>query len=208
MKFKYMYLDESGDLGFSQGSSKFIVISALMVEDYRDLDRIVKNMRRNKFKKELSKAGKLKAYRLHDYIKVHMLNKLNSVKNIKIFHIILEKRKVFSDYLKNDKNKLYNFVAGKLAKNILMGDTNLEIKVDKSKGNIFLQKDFNEYFRKILEQGSEDVKCKIEHSYSHSWSGLQFVDLLAWSCFQRFENNNPSYLEKLNIEQEFYTIWK
>lgn len=208
MKFKQMYIDESGDLGFKEGSSKFIIISALVVDDNRELDRIIKNMRRNKFKKELSKMSELKAYKMYDYIKIYMLKKLNSVKNIKIFHMVLEKRKVFSEYLKEDKHKLYNFVAGKLAKNILMGDINMEIKVDKSKGNIFLQKDFNDYFRKMLEQGSDGMKCKIEHSYSHSWSGLQFADLLAWCCFQKFENNDSSYLEKLNIEQEFYTVWK
>ena len=208
MKFKQMYIDESGDLGFKKGSSKFIIISALLVDDYRDLDRIIKNMRRNKFKKELSKMSELKAYKLYDYVKIYMLKKLNSVPNIKVFHIVLEKRKVFSDYLKEDKNKMYNFVAGKLAKNILMKDTNVEIKVDKSKGNIFLQKDFNKYFKKMLEHGSDGMKCKIEHSYSHSWAGLQFADLLAWCCFQKFENNDPSYLEKLNIEQEFYTVWK
>ncbi len=208
MKFKQMYIDESGDLGFGKGSSKFIIISALVVENYRELDRIIKNTRRNKFKKELSKVNELKAYKLPDYIIIHMLKKLNSVSNMKVFHIILEKRKVFSDYLKNDKHKLYNFVAGKLAKNILMNDIDVEIKIDKSKGNIFLQKDFNDYFRKMLEEGCERVKCKIEHSYSHSWSGLQFADLLAWCCFQKFENNDSSYLEILNIEQEFYTVWK
>ena len=208
MKFKQRYIDESGDLGTKTGSSKFLILSALVVDDSQDLDRIIKNMRRNKFKKELSKMSELKAYNLHDHIRIYMLKKINSVRNIKIFHIVLEKKKVFSDYLKNDKHKLYNFVAGKLAKNILMSDINVEIKIDRSKGNIFLQKDFNEYFRKMLELGSDGMKCKIEHSYSHSWSGLQFADLLAWCCFQKFENNDSSYLEKLNIEQEFYTVWK
>jgi len=208
MKFKYMYIDESGDLGFKEGSSKFIIISALVIEDYRELDRIIKNMRRNKFKKELAKMNELKAYNLYNPIRVYMLKKLSSIPNIKIFHVILEKRKVFSDYLKSDKHKLYNFIAGKLAKNILMNDINVEIKIDRSKGNIFLQKDFNDYFKKMLEESSNGVKCKIEHSYSHTWAGLQFADLLAWCCFQKFENKDPSYLEKLNIEQEFYTIWQ
>ncbi len=208
MKFKYMFIDESGDLGFHENSSKFIIISALLIEDYRELDRIIKNMRRNKFKKELSPMNELKAYKLYDHIRIYMLKRLNSVSNVKIFHVILEKRKVFSDYLKSDKHKLYNFIAGKLAKNILMTNSNVDIKIDKSKGNVFLQKDFNEYFKKILEESSDGVKCKIEHSYSHAWSGLQFADLLAWCCFQKFENNDNSYLEKLNIEQEFYLVWK
>jgi len=202
-----MYIDESGDLGFNVNSSKYIIITALVIDDYRELDKIVKNMRRNKFKKELTHMNELKAYKLHDYIRIHMLKKLNAIPNIKIYHVILQKSKVFSDYLKSDKHKLYNFIAGKLAHNILMNDISMDIKIDKSKGNIFLQKDFNDYFKRKLEESSKEIKCKIEHGYSHSWSGLQFADLLAWSCFQKYENNNSTYLETLNVPQEFYTIW-
>jgi len=207
MKFKYMYIDESGDLGFKKNSSDFVVISALIVDDPRELDRIIKNMRRNKFKKELRKMNELKAYKLYKHIKIHMLEKLNSVTGAKIFHVVLEKKKVVSNFLINDKNKLYNFIAGNLAKNIIMNNLDVEIKIDRSKGNVLLQKDFNDYFKILLEDGCDGIKCSIEHSYSHSWSGLQFADLLAWSCFQKFERSDSSYLEKLNIEQEFYSIW-
>jgi len=203
-----MYIDESGDLGFKKGCSKFIVISALVVDDSRELDRIIKNMRRGKFKKELKKANEIKANKSSTRVISYMLKKLNSVSEAKIFHIVLEKRKVFSGYLKNDKHKLYNFVAGKLARNILMSNINIDMKIDKSKGNILLRKDFDEYFKKKLKEGCDYVECKIEHSYSHSWSGLQFADVIAWSCFQKFEQDDNSYLEALNIEQEFYTVWK
>ena len=202
-----MYIDESGDLGFKKTSSDFVVISALVVDDPKELDRIIKNMRRNKFKKELKRMNELKSYKLYKHIKVHMLEKLNSVKGAKIFHVILEKKKVMSSFLMEDKNKLYNFIAGKLAKNILMNDMDVEIKIDKSKGNALLQKDFNDYFKRLLQEGCDGMKCDIEHSYSHSWAGLQFANLLAWSCFQKFEHNVSSYLEKINVEQEFYTIW-
>lgn len=203
-----MYIDESGDLGFSKESSNFIIISALVVDDMKELDRIIKNMRRNKFKKKLRKMSELKAYKLYDPIRIYMLKKLNSVSGAKVFHIVLEKRKVFSHYLKKDKHKLYNFIAGKLAKNILMDNIDIEIKIDKSKGNVLLQKDFDDYFKKKLEEGCDRMKCIIEHSYSHSWSGLQFADLLAWCCFQKFEKGDDSYLEQLDIEQEFYLVWK
>jgi len=202
-----MYIDESGDLGFDKKSSKFIVISALIVNDIKELDRIIKNMRRNKFKKQLKKMYELKAYELFNEIRIYMLKKLNYVSGAKVFHIVLEKKRVFSKYLKADKHKLYNFIAGKLAKNILMNDMDIEIKIDKSKGNILLRKDFDDYFKKRLGEGCDKMRCKIEHSYSHSWSGLQFADLLAWCCFQKYENEDSTYLELLKIEQEFYTVW-
>ena len=51
--YNYMYIDESGDLGEKEGCSKHIVISALLIDNPAPLERIIKNMRRHKFKKEL-----------------------------------------------------------------------------------------------------------------------------------------------------------
>ena len=206
--FKYIYIDESGDLGTKQGSSKFLILSALIVNNPQFLDRIIKNMRRNKFKKELRKAYEIKANKSSKIIILYMLKRLNEVKDSKIYYIVLDKSKLYSEYLKKEKHKLYNFVAGKLAQNIGFDNADIEIKIDKSKGNLFLQEDFNKYFEDKLKEKCFNLKCKIEHSYSHSWAGLQFADVLAWACFQKFEYNNEEYLNEIKIEQEIYQIWK
>ena len=203
-----MYIDESGDLGTRLKSSKFLILAALVVDNPKELDRIIKNMRRNKFKKELRKASEIKANKSSHEVIFYVLKKLNSVSGVKVYYIVLDKSKIYSNYLVGDKHKLYNFVAGKLAKNINLNDTNFDIRIDKSKGNLFLQEDFNGYFEKYLREGSDEVKCKIEHSYSHAWSGLQFADILAWSCFQKFEYGNEDFINELTIEQEVYQIWK
>jgi hypothetical protein len=202
---RYMYIDESGDLGGK--GSKYMVLAALLVEEPRELDRIIKNMRRNKFKKELKKAAEIKADKSSDAVRKHVLQKINEVKGAKIFYIVLEKKKIFSDFLKNDKHKLYNYVAGKLARNIILNNVDINIKIDKSKGKQMLREDFNAYFIKCLTEKSKTIKATIEHSYSHSWSGLQFSDILAWSCFQKFEHNNSEYIDLVKIEQEVYHVW-
>jgi len=200
-----MYIDESGDLG--EKGSRYMILAALLVEEPKNLDRIIKNMRRHKFKKELRKAVEIKADKSSDAVIRYMLQKLNDVKGAKIFYIVLEKKKLFSDFLKNDKHKLYNYVAGKLAKNILLANMDIHIKIDKSKGKQMLREDFNDYFIKCLTEKSSAIKAVIEHSYSHSWSGLQFADILAWSCFQKFEHNNSAYIDLIKIEQEVYHVW-
>ncbi|WP_157077731.1 hypothetical protein [Methanobrevibacter curvatus] len=48
---KYLFINESGDLEIK--GSKYIVISAILVENTNELNRVIKNMERNKFKKEL-----------------------------------------------------------------------------------------------------------------------------------------------------------
>lgn len=205
---KYMFIDESGDLGFGKRSSKFLVISALVVDNPKQLKRIIKNMRRHSFRIELAKAKEIKANKSSKKLKIHMLQKLNSVTGAKVFHMILEKSKVKSGLFLSEKHVLYNYLAAKLAKNILFDNVDFEIKIDKSKGTFFLRKDFNKHFRKKLRINCRGLKCKINHQYSHNWAGLQFADILAWSCFRKFESNQEEYVNQLNIEQEFYQIWK
>ncbi|MHA1827131.1 MAG: DUF3800 domain-containing protein [Candidatus Heimdallarchaeaceae archaeon] len=203
---KYMYIDESGDLGQNEGCSQYIVLSALLVDNPAPLDRIIKNMRRNRFKKQLKKAHEIKANKSSKEIIKYVLKKLNEIKNYKVFHVILEKKKLHSEFLKNNKHKLYNFVAGKLARNIILEGVDVEIRIDKSKGKQLLREDFNNYFERNLRDKSNIYKVRIFHSYSHSWSGLQFADILAWSAYQKVTFNNSEYIDLID-NQEVYQIW-
>jgi hypothetical protein len=202
---KYMYIDESGDLGMN--GSKYLVLSALLVDNPLDLDRIIKKMRRNKFRKQLKKANEIKANKSSDEIRQYMLDKLNEVKNATIFYIVLEKKKIFSAFLKNNTDKLYNYVAGKLGRYIILENIDVEIRIDKSKGKQLLRDDFDRYFLRNLKENSRCGKITISHSYSHSWSGIQFADILAWACFQKFEHNNSKYIDLIKLEQEVYHVW-
>lgn len=201
----YVYIDESGDLG--KMGSNYLVLSALIVNNPKELDRIIKNMRRNKFKKELKGSSEIKANKSSGTLIIYMLEKLNLVKNSRVLYVVLEKKKLFSEYLSKDKNKLYNYVAGKLAKQISFNDSAVEVRIDRRYGKQFLQQDFNEYFIKCLRESSNPIKVEIEHSFSHNFAGLQFADVLAWCCFQKFEHQDNSFVEKLKIEQEVYHVW-
>jgi hypothetical protein len=199
-----MFIDESGDLGMQ---TKHLILSALIVSTPADLDRIIKNMRRHKFRKELRKAAEIKANKSSPEVKRHMLEKLNSLQNLNISYIVLEKKKLYSGFLKQDKHKLYNFVAGKLAKHVNLPKTDLEIRIDRSKGKQLLQEDFNRYFIKLLREKSDLGKVEIYHSYSQGWSGLQFADLLAWSAFQKFERGDSSYIDILKTGPDTHHVW-
>ena len=196
---RYLYIDESGDLG--EKGSKYLVISCLVIENPASLDRIIKKMRRSKFKKELRKAQEIKATKSSPEIIKHMIRQINGISNVFVHFIVLEKGKVFSEFLKNNKHKLYNYISGKLGQKIIMNGCDLEIRIDKSKGKQILRDDFNSYFCSKLREKSSIPKIKIDHSYSHSWSGLQFADILVWSCFQKFEHDTNTFLELLDLDK-------
>lgn len=202
---KYIFIDESGDPGIR--GSKYMVIASLLIDNPKKLDRIIKNMRRNKFKKELSKANEIKGNKSSIEVKIHLLKELNKLKNCQIFCSVLNKTSIYNPSLISDKNKLYNCVAGDLAYQMNI-EGNLEIRIDKSKGKQLLRDDFDTYFKRKLIQNSENIgNINIYHSYSHSWAGIQFADIIAWSYFQKFEHKNELYVNLIELECNISKIW-
>lgn len=205
-QFKYMYIDESGDLGLN--GSNYMTIAALLVTEPKELDRIIKSLRRNKFRKELKKAIEIKANKSSAQLITEMILRLNQVKGAKLFFIVLEKQKVTSEYFKSNKHKLYDYVAGRLAKNIILEGGCVEVRIDLSKGKHILREDFNKCFLRNLHKNSKPTAVSIFHSLSHCWAGLQFADVLAWSCFQKFEHSNPVFIDLIILEKEIYFVWQ
>ncbi|MCL4345313.1 MAG: DUF3800 domain-containing protein [Candidatus Thermoplasmatota archaeon] len=206
----YIYIDESGDLGLSEKSSRVIVISALVTEDYRPLDRIVKNARRYKFRKELSKANEIKFNNSSRELRIYLVKKLNETPGCTGYHCILRKEKIISEYLRNNKQKLYNYVAGLLADLIKINYDEVEVRIDKYKRKQFMRDEFNNYFIERLKRGSRISSLNIYHSNSENFTGIQLVDLLAGSVFSKYNNDNPLYVDLIDQERfrQFYReVW-
>lgn len=208
---KYIYIDESGDLGLSERSSRVLIISSLIADNPAQLDRIIKNARRHKFNKELKKAKEIKFNKSSPELREYLIKALNEINGCQAIHCIMHKGKLYSTYLKEHKDKLYNFVAGGLANNITLNADIVEIRVDKSKGKNFLRTDFNQYFEKKLRNSSVIGKINIFHSYSENFSGIQFADLLSDSAYQKFNNSDSHYMELIDnnkFPQYCIDLWK
>ncbi len=208
---QYIYIDESGDLGLSERSSKVLIISALITDDPLQLDRIIKNARRYKFNKELRKAKEIKFNKSSNELKEYLIKKLNETTGCQGIHCILDKGMLYSKYLRGNKHKLYNFVAGSLANAIILESDDVEVRIDKSKGKYVLRTDFNHYFESKLRIGSRVGKISISHSHSENFGGIQLADILSGSAFQKFNNANSLYIDMIDLSrfpQTFIELWK
>ena len=188
-----------------------LVITALIARNPAALDRIIKNARRHKFRRELANKKEIKADKSSPELREYLLKKLNEVEGNLAIHCILVKKKLRSEYLKDNKNRLYNYVAGVLAKAINIDADDVEVRVDRSKGKYLLREDFNGYFEERLRAGSIVSRIRIYHSYSENFSGIQFADLLAWVVYQKYNNSNSSYLDiidKRKFPQKIIELWK
>ena len=195
---KFVYIDESGDLGLSSQSSSHLIITALIVSDPLLLNRIIKKLRRNSsFKKELKDCSELKGNKASKALKKYVLSRLNEIEEIRVIHIVFEKQNLTSVYLSKDKHKLYNYIAGKIAEYIASESCDLIIRIDKSKGKQALIDDFNKYLESKFKNVGFCHNLTIYHSNSNAWAGLQLVDVLAWAEFQKVCRRNDEYIRLL-----------
>ena len=149
---RYIFLDESGELGFKPASSKYFVITLLSCDEGEiyTLRRIIKKVRAKIIKKKLKKYPEIKGNNSTDKIREEVLNRFSQT-NSKIFVIILEKSKVY-EYLKNKKDKLYNYICNLILNECSFDDNQVNLVVDKSKTNRSLREDFDNYIRNNLNQ--------------------------------------------------------
>lgn len=182
----YIFVDESGDLG---KDSNVIVISGILIKNNPiHLENIIKKTRKT-FRKQLNKSKEIKANETDKEIKKFILNKVNNP-NSEIYAVVLFKKDIYKFIQNNNKNSLYNNIAKELAK-LIPVDDHLEIRIDYSK-NKSEQDIFNKLFIKHLNNPN-NYKINIYHNYSENYKGLQVADVIAWSIFQKYENNNEEY---------------
>ncbi len=203
---KYIFLDESGELGFSfnKGSSKFFTITLLVcgIKEEQELQRVIKKVRERILKKKLKQSPEIKWNNSNEDIKKNVFQRLEKI-NFEIFTIILDKSKVY-DYLKEKKHKLYNYLSQLIIAECSTEDK-FEIIVDRSKNKRSLRDDFNNYIRNHLINKCSNLEIKHEDSKSNG--GLQVLDFISGAIFNKYEFNNLDYYnkitEKITTEKQF-----
>ena len=191
----YLYLDESGDLGFKKSSSKWFLFAIAMTNDARALERVVKKVWRP-MKKKHKKLGELHASREKDITRQRMLTKLSEVDDLKVLCVVLNKQKVYVD-LQNQKNYLYNYTANilldRLHKSAALGANEpLHLFIDRKDTKKRLKENFVSYLTQSMRKrraGPFNVQL---HS-SHENKSLQAVDFISWAIFRKYEHGDDTF---------------
>ncbi len=205
---KYLFLDESGDLGFDpdKKNSKYFVITILFTSDKKILEKIVKDVHKSLRKnvKKLS-GGVLHSVKEKPNTRKRLLRKLTE-KDIAIMTIYLNKSKVYTK-LHNEKHLLYNYVANILLDRIMTkhmdGAREIILVVEKRETNKFLNSNFKSYLEGQIKDKHKKL-IKIEIKTPGEEKSLQVVDFVSWSIFRKYELGDGSYylIIKKNIVEE------
>src|SRR3989344_1384146 len=193
----YIFLDESGDLGFKKTSSKWFLFTIAMVSDARSLERVVKKVWRP-LKKKHKRLGELHAYHANDVTRARILKGLSEIPDLKVLCVVLNKQKVYVD-LQNQKNYLYNYTANILLDRLhtqeaFSATEPIDLYVDRKDTKKYLRENFINYLTSSMKKRRDGAFSAALHT-SHENKSLQAVDFVSWAIFRKYERGDYEFYE-------------
>ncbi|OGF68792.1 hypothetical protein A3H65_03465 [Candidatus Giovannonibacteria bacterium RIFCSPLOWO2_02_FULL_45_14] len=200
----YIFLDESGDLGFNfkkRGTSNFFVITLLFIEGSKGpIEKIIKKTHSQLAKKFKRRIGVLHAVYEKPVTRQRILKGI-AKKDCLVMTIYLNKKKVFTN-LQDEKQVLYNYVTNILldriyVKKIISSDKSIELIASRRETNKFLNENFKDYLRrqvKSIHKGTIQISIKTPAEEKC----LQATDFLSWAFFRKYEKGDDSYYNIFN----------
>ena len=199
----YIFLDESGDLGFDfskKKTSQFFIVSFLFVENKKPIEKLVDKIFSGFSKKEVKNHhGVLHCFKENPKTRQQVL-KMLSEKEVSIISIYLNKKRVYTK-LQDEKHVLYNYVVNILldriyTKKIIPTDRPIEFIASKRETSKFLNENFCNYLHSQIQNNHKlDIKIKIKQP--HEEKCLQVVDFVCWTMFRNREHQDDSYLNMI-----------
>ena len=215
---RYLYLDESGDLGHDMtkaGTSRYLVITILEVTSYKAKKAIEKAVFRavkNKLQKDFSSKKRnrlmeLKASNVSFSVKKYFYRQITTIP-LSLYSVVLDKER-YTKELQLSKSRVYNFITHLVLKGIPLEESTSEVVliVDKSKNKQEIR-EFDEYLFTHLESSiPPQVSLLINHNYSHENKLLQAVDLFAWGLFRKYEVGDKEWYDVFKERIKYERIY-
>lgn len=198
INMSYIFLDESGDLGFNftkKNTSKFFIITILFTQDKKQIEKIVKKTHATLKKKHRRRGGTLHAYKESPITRKRLLTKLNE-KDIMILCIYLNKANVYTK-LQDEKEILYNYVTNILldrifTRKLLPTHKKIVLVASRKETNKFLNENYKTYLSSQTRENHK-LDLTIEIKTPHEEKCLQAVDFASWAIFRKYEHKDKSY---------------
>ena len=204
----YIYLDESGDLGFefsNKNPSSHFVITLLVCanqESAASIKKATEKTIKNKIhcKNKFNHINELKGTGTTIGVKNYFFNNADKNNAWKIYSIILDKKAVLSKLTQPiNKHRIYNVVVNHLLKQVdfSMAST-INLFVDQSKDRDGIN-EFDDMLKVSLDTILPlNVPFNIRHVRSHQSHGIQAVDLFCWGIYRKY----------VHCDEEWYSIFK
>jgi hypothetical protein len=196
----YIFMDESGDLGFNEQkekTSKNFIIAFLFSQNKNILDKIVKKVF-NTLPPNIKKkhSGTFHCYKEQPIVRSRLLSLLKKKKDVSVMIIRLNKSNVWTD-LRKEKSILYNYVVNILlnrifSKKLISIQDKLVFIQSQRETNKLLNLNFKQYISQQVKK-NHGIELVVEIKKPSEEKALQIVDFVSWSVFRKYEHNDDTY---------------
>jgi hypothetical protein len=192
----YIFIDESGDLGFKARSSRWFVLAAVIVPDRRALELTVRKMLSHINKNRRRKLNEFHASSEKANTRTRVLKKLEAITEIKIACILINKQSLRPS-LKKDAKYLYNFAVYTLVERILVSDVvnigrAVSISIDRRDTGRHEKERLVNDILVLLSRYCEGA-FSVDLNTSHEDKPLQSADFISWAIFRKYEYDDLVY---------------
>lgn len=175
--YKYVYIDESGDTGYTKKSSRYFIVTAICTDDVQKLRKIVVSIHR--YKRDKKRTNQLHANSETKRVKDKFVKELKK-KNISCVVSIIDKQMITVD-------DPYLHVLEEIAKYYrAIGNHSLIL------ARRDMRKDYNGNIINMFK--AYNIQAKIMNSYEEKV--LQVADFYSWSVFAYLEYGNDEFFLK------------
>jgi len=183
-----IYLDESGDLGFSfPASSEYLTLACIIVPSPTALKKAI---RRLKISLGYPRTAEFKAAEDRWQVRQRLLSLVPDL-GIEVRSISVYKPNCYQTF-RDNTNSLYNFTAAALLVRYLCSCSSASLVVDRREVKIgSLPYQFDEYLKfRVFDEEDAKLSLTIRHQDSFVSPGVQLADCVANAMWRRIERKD------------------
>lgn len=192
-------IDESGDTGFKESSSRFFVLAMVVFQDKDAVGRYPMAEHTSsvirKVKEDTRHKPEFHFSQCSHKIRHAFFNGLNANScDFKVYALVIDKQKIYSPHLKDNKKKFYNYTLKQLLKQNPIEGANIKIDGQKSKA-------FKKELKTYLRTGQDGMMNKLKFADSKNDFLIQLSDMccsaIAYSYNRHDRLQSDSYVKLL-----------
>ena len=197
-------IDESGDAGFklTRGSTAHFVVAMVIFDDFKEAERtsaIIEEARTALRIKPEFKFNKCSAQ-----VKDGFFQAVTGCK-FKVRALVVDKSKIYSDNLREDKERFYNFFVKSLLKHDNDVLTGARVKIDGS-GDREFKRELAAYLKRESESGKI---ASVKFAESHRDNLIQLADMVAGAIARSYREDDRSDHDRWRkmLNSKIQDIW-
>lgn len=203
-----VFIDDSGDPGFkfNKGSATHFVIGMVIFEDELEAEKTAIAIKELKREIGFKDNTEFRFFKTRKIIRQKFLETINKF-NFKIRCLVVDKSKIYSDELKNNKNSFYSYFIKEVLQNSNDKILDAKIRIDGS-GDRSFKRNFVAYLRRELNSKQRIVmkNCKFVDSKNNVL--IQMTDMVAGSINRAQCKNKEDAANYLKIiKSHLDDIW-